>query len=194
MARVGAARLAVLAGLDDREDLVPRARAGQAALVFQQHVLGMVPAQARRDAATAGLLRPEVGDLPRIGRAYAAGDILRGHVDVVVRAHRVLGAAAREVPVPLAELSQVHLDPAVTIPASPLERGPGTDPAPGTEPGSGEEGADPLGEVLAELAAEAGPFACSVPQVRVVDAVLAHYARVLTVPELAVLAAASCRP
>ena len=64
--------------------------------MFAAHALGQRPGSARRDAPWAGLLRGEVGDLPATGAAYAAGDISPAHVEVVVRAHRDLGATVRE--------------------------------------------------------------------------------------------------
>ena len=85
-ARLTAGRLSTLAAIDGaRDDVVPKARPGHAAAVFGLHVLRQSRARARREAQTAALLRPEVGDLPRIGAALGAGDIASGHVDVAVR-------------------------------------------------------------------------------------------------------------
>ena len=52
-----------LAAMDARDDVVPKARAGQASIAFQQHALGVDHATARRDSATAQLLDPDTGDL-----------------------------------------------------------------------------------------------------------------------------------
>ena len=103
-ARLTAGRLSTLAAIDARDDVVPKARPGQAAAVFGLHVLRQSRARARREAHTAALLRPEVGDLPRIGAALSAGDIASGHVDVAVRAHRDLGQAARDKLIPYDEI------------------------------------------------------------------------------------------
>ena len=62
---------------------------------------GVDPHTARRDSATAQLLDPDTGDLKVIGAAYAAGEVLRGHVDVAVRTHRDLGEKIREELIPL---------------------------------------------------------------------------------------------
>src|SRR5919206_907037 len=95
-AQVSAGRLGVLAAIDARDDVIPKARVGDAGAVFAHHALGQRRGSARRDAHWAGLLRPQVGDLPAIGAAFAAGDVSPAHVEVAVRAHKALGAAARE--------------------------------------------------------------------------------------------------
>src|SRR3954467_11172387 len=95
-AQVASARLGVLAAIDAREDVIPKSRVGDASAVFATHPLGQRRGTARRDALWASLLRPEVGDLPAVGAAYAAGDISTGHVEVAVRTHKDLGAAVRE--------------------------------------------------------------------------------------------------
>src|SRR5690242_15138748 len=59
-AQVASGRLGALAAIDARDDVIPKARAGQAAAVFATHTLGQRPGTARRDARCAGLLRPEV--------------------------------------------------------------------------------------------------------------------------------------
>ena len=87
--------------MDARDDVVPRARAGQASIAFQQHALGMDHHTARRDSATAQLLDPDTGDLKVMGAAFAAGEVLRGHVDVAVRTHRDLGEKIREELIPV---------------------------------------------------------------------------------------------
>ena len=86
---------------------MPRARAGQASIAFQQHALGMDHHTARRDSATAQLLDPDTGDLKVMGAAYAAGEVLRGHVDVAVRTHRDLGEKIREELIPVDRTSRV---------------------------------------------------------------------------------------
>src|ERR671933_2767686 len=95
-AQVASGRLGVLAAIDARDDVIPKARVGDAGAVFANHGLGQRRGSARRDALWAGLLRPEVGDLPAMGAAFAAGDVSSAHVEVAVRAHKALGAAARE--------------------------------------------------------------------------------------------------
>src|ERR687885_1900055 len=95
-AQVASARLGVLAAMDARDDVIPKAKVGDAGAVFASHVLGQRRGTARRDAHWASLLRPEVGDLPAMGAAFAAGDVSAAHVEVAVRAHKELGAAARE--------------------------------------------------------------------------------------------------
>src|SRR3954447_13775182 len=98
-AQVAAARLAVLEAINDRDDVVSTAPAGQASAVFAQHALGQRRGTARRDAQWARLLRPDpgqAGDLPAVGAAYAAGDICTPHVEVAVRTHHRLGPALRE--------------------------------------------------------------------------------------------------
>src|SRR4051794_40575846 len=95
-AQVASGRLGVLAAMDARDDVIPKARVGDAGAVFGSHVLGQRRGTARRDALWAGLLRPEVGDLPAVGAAYAAGDITPAHVEVAVRTHKQVGAAARD--------------------------------------------------------------------------------------------------
>ena len=95
-AQVASGRSGVLAAIDARDDVIPKARVGDAGAVFATHVLGQRRGTARRDGVWAGLLRPEVGDLPAVGAAFAAGDVSAAHVEVVVRAHRDLGAGVRE--------------------------------------------------------------------------------------------------
>src|ERR671933_2505380 len=95
-AQVASGRLGVLAAIDARDDVIPKARVGEAGAVFAHHALGQRRGVARRDAHWAGLLRPEVGDLPAMGAAFAAGDVSAAHVEVAVRTHKQLGAAARE--------------------------------------------------------------------------------------------------
>src|SRR3954449_3984023 len=96
-AQVASGRLGVLAAMDARDDVIPKARVGEAGAVFGSHVLGQRRGTARRDGLWAGLLRPEVGDLPAIGAAFAAGDVTTAHVEVAVRTHKELGSALREV-------------------------------------------------------------------------------------------------
>src|SRR3954464_15937262 len=95
-AQVASGKLGVLAAMDARDDVIRNARVGEAGAVFGSDVLGQRRGTARRDALWAGLLRPEVGDLPAVGAAYAAGDITPAHVEVAVRAHKQVGAAARD--------------------------------------------------------------------------------------------------
>ena len=87
-AQVASGRLGVLAAIDARDDVIPKAKVGDAGAVFAHHGLGQRRWVARRDAHWAGLLRSEVGDLPAVGAALAAGDITPAHVEVAVRATR----------------------------------------------------------------------------------------------------------
>src|ERR687884_229343 len=95
-AQVASGRLGVLAAIDARDDVIPKARVGDAGAVFASHGLGQRRGTARRDALWASLLRPQVGDLPAVGAAFAAGDVSAAHVEVAVRAHKDLGATARQ--------------------------------------------------------------------------------------------------
>src|SRR5919206_4005823 len=63
-AQVGSGRLGVLAAIDARDDVIPKAKVGEAGAVFAHHALGQRRGTARRDGRWASLLRPEVGDLP----------------------------------------------------------------------------------------------------------------------------------
>src|SRR3954454_5398510 len=153
-AQVASGRLGVLAAMDARDDVIPKARVGDAGAVFGSHVLGQRRGTARRDALWAGLLRPEVGDLPAVGAAYAAGDITPAHVEVAVRTHKQVGAAARG---------------ALVECATP-------DP-------------DRDGQLRAALAGLSDAFTARARQIRIVDAMLAHYARRHTVTELEAIAA-----
>src|SRR3954451_6911673 len=101
-AQFASGRLGVLAAMDARDDVIPKARVGEAGAVFGSHVLGQRRGTARRDAVWAGLLRAEVGDLPAGGAAYAGGDITPGHVEVALRTHKEVGAPARHALVPCA--------------------------------------------------------------------------------------------
>src|SRR5919206_1077456 len=86
-AQVASGRLGVLAAMDARDDVIPKARVGEAGAVFAHHALGQRRGAARRDAHWASLLRAEVGDLPAVGAALAAGDITAAHVQVAVGTH-----------------------------------------------------------------------------------------------------------
>jgi hypothetical protein len=148
-AQVESGRLAVLAAIDTRDDVVPRTRGSQAA-AFGQHALGLPRGQAHRDARDAAHLA-QGGDLQELGSAYADGALSRAHVDVATRTHHALGAAARDAVVPVADLR-----------AMAAELG-------------------PTGAALEALLAVADDG--GIRQIRVVDAVLAHHARRLSVPE-----------
>src|SRR3954463_8624226 len=164
-AQVASARLGVLAAIDARDDVIPKARVGDAGAVFTSHVCGQRPGVARRDAAWAALLRPQVGDLPAVGAAYAAGDITPAHVEVAVRAHKELGAAVRE------ELIQCQLPDA----DRPGGDRPGSERPGGARPGGEQAGGDP--DLRAALSGLSDAFPARVRQIRVVDVLLAHYAR-----------------
>ncbi len=159
-AQVAAGRLGVLAAMDARDDVIPKAKVGDAGAVFGQHVLGQRRGTVRRDGVWASLLRPEGGDLPAVGAAFAAGDVSPAHVEVVVRAHRDLGARVRET---LMDCQTPDADP-------------DTD---GVGVGEGAEGSgdDVLtGQLRAALASLSGAFTTRVRLIRVVDVLLAHYA------------------
>ncbi|MGZ4649688.1 MAG: hypothetical protein ACXV3A_04025, partial [Kineosporiaceae bacterium] len=94
LARVDAARLRAVKAVDDRDDVVPGARR-DAGASFLRCTLGLDSGDAHRDASAARLLDADTGDLGRLGAAYAAGLIHRGHVDVGVRVHRRLGPEVR---------------------------------------------------------------------------------------------------
>ena len=95
--RSASGRLGVLAAIDARDDVIPKARVGEAGAVFASHALRAAPRAAPAGTPRwAGCCAREVGDLPAVGAAYAAGDISPAHVEVVVRTHRDLGAAVRE--------------------------------------------------------------------------------------------------
>ena len=100
-------------------------------------------------------MRAEVGDLPAVGAAFAAGDVSSAHVEVAVRAHKDLGGTVRNVLVDC------------EVP---------------------KDDADPDGELRAALAGLSDAFTVRVRQVRVVDTMLAHYARRHAVPEFEVIA------
>ncbi len=173
-ARLTAGRLSTLAAIDARDDVVPKARPGHAAAVFRLHVLRQSRARARREAHTAALLRPEVGDLPRMGAALSAGDIASGHVDVAVRAHRDLGQATRDKLIPYDEIVAAAASPVVI------------DGVLRPDPAVTDDLAAAFTEMLADpsgpsgLGGAGGSFAtppASVRQVLLVDAVLVFYAR-----------------
>ncbi len=161
-AQVNAGRLQLLAEMYARDDVIPKARVGDAGAVFGQHVLGQRRSTARRHAQDALLLRPDAGDLPCVGAVHAAGDVSEQHVEVAVRAHRRLGAAVRD------EL----------VDCSPLAA---------AEVADGAE-AQTLRELDAVLGELSDGFTRPVRQVLVVDATLAFYARRLTVAELSAVA------
>ena len=173
--QVDAGRLGVLAAMDARDDVVPKARAGGASAVFGQQVLGQRRADARRDGQWASLLRPEVGDLPAMGAAFAAGDVSAAHVEVAVRARKRLGLLAREALVDAEVSLPAAADVATTVDAA----------GAGTPPQLVPELVPELAEALRALGGGSGRL---VRQVLVVDAFLAFYARTLSVPEFAAVA------
>lgn len=116
-ARLDAAFLSMLNAVDDRDDVVPRQRSGHAAAALLKGSLGWDTKKANRETRAARLLRPALspatdgdgipadspasssdpcGDLGRIGAAYAAGTISRGHVDVAVSVQGRLKDTIRE--------------------------------------------------------------------------------------------------
>src|ERR671932_2916689 len=60
-AQVGSGRLGVLAAIDARDDVIPKARVGQAGAVFAHHALGQRRWGARRGAPRGGFVRPPGG-------------------------------------------------------------------------------------------------------------------------------------
>ena len=174
-AQVASGRLGVLAAIDARDDVIPKARVGDAGAVFAQHVLGQRRGTARRDGAWAGLLRPEVGDLPAVGAAFAAGDVSRAHVEVVVRAHRDLGAGVRENSDGLPGPRRRHRRRHRRRPAAARRERPTPTPT--------------CWQLRAALATLSDAFTTRVRLIRVVDVLLAHYARSFTVTELEAIAA-----
>jgi hypothetical protein len=94
-ARLRAATYRAVAAVDERDDVVPRARAGTAAASLLRYGLGLDPRRARSDSTGAQLLSPDTGDLAQVGAALAAGEIHPGHADVAVRVHTQLGAGVR---------------------------------------------------------------------------------------------------
>ena len=86
-AAVDAARLHLVRMLLEREQ--PGDPDG-ATVHWMTHTLRTGRAQARADVAAARAVSPEDGALPALGAALAAGEVLRAHVDVAVRALRHL--------------------------------------------------------------------------------------------------------
>jgi hypothetical protein len=101
-ARLDAATLRLVGDVDGRDDVMPRAKPKTAGAGFLRAALGVDRRRASRDADLARLITDRGGrgdqhpDLARVGAAYAAGDITRGHVEVAASVHRRLGATARE--------------------------------------------------------------------------------------------------
>ncbi len=102
-ARLDAAVLASIKAVDDREDLVPAARAKTAGARFLQHALHWDRRAAARQAETARLLDGDTGELAAVGAAYAAGAITRGHVEVTTSVHRRLHARVRDALIPIVD-------------------------------------------------------------------------------------------
>src|SRR4051794_36731434 len=100
-ARFDAAQLRVLHDVETRDDVVPRVRSGVSRAAAFLRGNGADAARAARDAAAARLVCGESADLAETGAAYAAGEISRAHLDVAVRSHEKLGAAARNALMPV---------------------------------------------------------------------------------------------
>ena len=60
-AQAASGRLSLLAAIDARDDVIPKAKVGDASAVFAYHALGQRRGAARRDAAWASLLRADGG-------------------------------------------------------------------------------------------------------------------------------------
>src|SRR3954471_9315322 len=169
-AQVAAGRLAVFAAMDDRDDVVSKAPVGQASAVYAQHALGQRRSTSRRDGEWARLLRPDAGDLPLVGAGYAAGDLSTGHVEVAVRAHRQLNPTVRDELVDCEQLGDLAA---------------GDNHAPAEPDMADVDLGAPLTAALSQLS---DGFSRQLRLIRVVDVILAHYARVFTVTELDALA------
>src|SRR5690349_20814141 len=102
-ARLDAQLLQLLHDIEIRDDVVPRVRTGVSRSAAFLRGAGADATRAARDAAAARLAAAEDADLAEIGAAYAAGEISRAHLDVAVRAHERLGAAARNALMPVAD-------------------------------------------------------------------------------------------
>jgi len=101
--RLDAAVLAAVRALDDRDDVVPRARPKTAGARFLHHALGLDRRVAARHAITASLLFADAGDLSAVGHAYADGLITRGHVDIAATVHHRLHASVRDQLIPVVD-------------------------------------------------------------------------------------------
>jgi Domain of unknown function (DUF222) len=101
--RLDAAILRGVKAVDDRDDVITSAGTRTAAATFLHRGVGLDRPQAGLDADAARLLDEDTGDLARVGAAYAAGDITRGHVDICVRVHRRLTASVRDALIPVVD-------------------------------------------------------------------------------------------
>src|SRR4051794_2063680 len=102
-ARLDAARLGLIAGVDDRDDVVPKAKPKTAGSAFLRTALGLERRKAAREADIARLVAGDHPDLAGIGAAYAGGDISRGHLEVAVGVRRRLGPTCRDQLRPVAD-------------------------------------------------------------------------------------------
>jgi len=84
VATAEAVRLVCVRAVDERPACVPGARSGSAALTFLVEALRVSPYRARRDVLAAAALDADEPSLPLLGRALAAGQVSREHVDVAV--------------------------------------------------------------------------------------------------------------
>jgi len=107
--------LGLVADLDTRPGAVPRARAGLVAQTFLRSSLRRTAEQASADVRAAHALSPAAdpiqGGLPELGRAFAAGQISREHVDVAIRTLRHLPKDVLSEPVPA---EPIPADPSAT--------------------------------------------------------------------------------
>jgi hypothetical protein len=94
--RLDAATPRLIADVDARDDVVPRAKPKCAGAALLRTALGVERRKATREAEVARLVSGDRPDLDAVGTAYAAGDISRGHLDAAVSVHRRLGANCRE--------------------------------------------------------------------------------------------------
>ena len=100
-----------LAVLDTRPSAVPGARAGTVARTFARHRL-------RNSRATADVRAAHAlaGDLPMLGKALAAGDVAREHVDVAVRALRQIPHHLRSDAAAVAKVDGWFTETALALP------------------------------------------------------------------------------
>src|SRR4051794_23339861 len=82
--RFDAATLRLIADVDARDDVVPRAKPKSAGAALLRTAVGVERRKATREAEVARLVTGDRPDPNAMGTAYAAGDISRGHLDVAV--------------------------------------------------------------------------------------------------------------
>jgi hypothetical protein len=83
-ARVEAVKLAFVAQLAARPDVVPGSRPGRAGVTFLTEGLHLSGRQAARDVAAAAAIASAAPQLPVMGQALVEGEVSREHLDVAV--------------------------------------------------------------------------------------------------------------